>query len=463
MPAPRQENIHEARDQEVGKATVSLTQSESMNTESEKAKREEKVSAEEIQPPLEDEFPDGGRQAWLAVLGSFIFQFVTFGYINSFGVYQDYYARQYLTGSSPSDIGWIGGVQIFLNFSLGIITGPAFDRGYFYHLIISGTVLHALALFMLSLSHKNSYYQVFLTNGLALGLSSGISYIPTLGLPTHYFKRRRPLVLGLTSSGAAMGAVIHPLLLNKLFKGSIGFHNGVRISGAINVTLLIIACAIMRTRLPPKPILHHSPIKSWLKEPAYVTAVIAGWFIFLGLFYPVFYLQLAAIQNGVNPKFATYALSILNASSFLGRIIPGAFAPSLGLFNLIVFFIISSGVVVLCMTLIRDVVGTVFIAISFGFFSGAAISLTPSIMAVLSKNMHEFGARMGIVFLFAGLLGLFATPIAGALLTKQYKWINAGLFSGISLIIAGACFAVVRALVLRQRGAQSSGRLINRI
>jgi len=27
---------------------------------------------------------------------------------------------------------WIGGVQIFLNFSLGAITGKIFDRGYLY-------------------------------------------------------------------------------------------------------------------------------------------------------------------------------------------------------------------------------------------------------------------------------------------------------------------------------------------
>jgi hypothetical protein len=36
----------------------------------------------------------------------------------------------------------------------------------------------------------------------------------------------------------------------------------------------------------------------------------SGWFIFLGLFYPVFYLQLAAIQKGVSPQFATYAVSL---------------------------------------------------------------------------------------------------------------------------------------------------------
>lgn len=103
-----QENIHEACDPEVGATTGSLTQSESLNTEGEKAKHEEKVSAQENQPSLEDKFPDGGRQAWLAVLGSwvgletqvsrrdddphefpsrFIFQFVTFGYASNFSLY----------------------------------------------------------------------------------------------------------------------------------------------------------------------------------------------------------------------------------------------------------------------------------------------------------------------------------------------------------------------------------------
>jgi len=95
----REENIREVCDKEVGTVIVSLAQSESLDTESEKMKDEEKVSAQEIQTAVEDEFPDGGRQAWLAVLGSwvgleiqvsrsddfyncpsrFIFQFLTLG------------------------------------------------------------------------------------------------------------------------------------------------------------------------------------------------------------------------------------------------------------------------------------------------------------------------------------------------------------------------------------------------
>jgi len=68
----REENIREARDKEVGTVIVSLTQSESLDTESEKMKEQENVSAQEIQTAVGDEFPDGGRQAWLAVLGSWV-------------------------------------------------------------------------------------------------------------------------------------------------------------------------------------------------------------------------------------------------------------------------------------------------------------------------------------------------------------------------------------------------------
>lgn len=98
---------------------------------------------------------------------------------------------------------------------------------------------------MLSLSHENQYYQVtllsheyvissktdssmqvFLTNGLCLGLATGITYVPStlrsnflkavkptyrhavllgIGIVSHYFQRRRALAMGFVSSGSALG------------------------------------------------------------------------------------------------------------------------------------------------------------------------------------------------------------------------------------------------------------------
>ncbi|KAJ3737844.1 hypothetical protein DFJ43DRAFT_1046606 [Lentinula guzmanii] len=59
-----------------------------------------------------DDFPDGGLRAWSMVLGTFLSAFATFGFVNSWGVFQSYYEQTLLKDSSPSDIAWIGSVQV---------------------------------------------------------------------------------------------------------------------------------------------------------------------------------------------------------------------------------------------------------------------------------------------------------------------------------------------------------------
>ncbi|KAF8702195.1 hypothetical protein AX14_014482 [Amanita brunnescens Koide BX004] len=353
-------------------------------------------------PKKEVEFPEGGLQAWLTVVGAVLVQFCCFGYINSFGVYQDFYVRKYLTNYSPSAIGWIGGVQLFLTFFLGVFAGSAFDRGYFRHLMIASTVLQALALFMLSLSQENHYYQVFLAQGICFGLSVGLSYSPSLAIMSHYFKRRRTLALGLVSGGSSLGAIIHPIMLNRLFNGPVGFHNGVRISAALNVTLLLVANFICTTRLPPKTTKSRLQLLDFVRDPPYVLLVICIFLTFCGLFFPFFYIQLDAVYHNINHTLAFYALSILNAANLFGRTIPPAFASKFGAYNIFVFCEFVMGIVLLCMAAIKNATGVVVIAIFYGLFGGGAVSLAPAALGALARNVDEVGARIGIGFGFCG-------------------------------------------------------------
>lgn len=48
--------------------------------------------------------PDGGRQAWLVVAAAWVCFFVSYGFISSAGVYQDYYQRTLLRDYPPSAI-----------------------------------------------------------------------------------------------------------------------------------------------------------------------------------------------------------------------------------------------------------------------------------------------------------------------------------------------------------------------
>ncbi|KAJ7062189.1 major facilitator superfamily domain-containing protein [Mycena amicta] len=188
-----------------------------------------------LAPPAGD-----GVQAWATVLGSFLIMFCGFGYSSSFGVYQDFYVRTYMPHSSPSAISWIGSVNIFIVLSGGFIAGRLHDRGHFYALIYTGSLLTSLSLFLLSLARPNKLYQIFLSQGLAHGLGSGMTYVPCIAVLSQHFSAppRRALAMTLVASGSSLGAVVHPLMLNALLP-RLPFGTPVRASAALVAGLLM--------------------------------------------------------------------------------------------------------------------------------------------------------------------------------------------------------------------------------
>ncbi|KAL5531046.1 hypothetical protein ACEPAG_3922 [Sanghuangporus baumii] len=375
--------------------------------------------------------PDGGFSAWATVIGAWLMQFSTFGYINAFGVYQDFYVRTYLGNVSSSNISLIGSTQLLFLLSIGLLTGRAFDRGYFHHLIVIGTALFAFCLFMLSLSKPHQYYQVFLSQGLGLGIAMGLTYIPTMGVLAHHFQRRRTIAMGIVASGSSVGGIVHPIMLNNLFYGSVGFANGVRASAGLNLGLMTLSALLMRTRLPPKPLLPLFPvIKRSMVDPTYVLSTLGASLVNVGIFFPVFFLQLYAIEHGVNTAVAFYSITIMNAANSVGRVIPNWVAQLIGVYRMMVPCTAVAGVLIYVFLAVHDTAGILVFAVFFGFFSGVYISLLVPMLAQIERNMSELGTRMGLCFTFTGIGSFIGTPIAGALLTHQFTWWRPAVFAG---------------------------------
>ena len=61
---------------------------------------------------------------------------------------------------------------------------------------------------MLSLSTE--YYQIILSQGVCLGIGSGILYVPSLALVAASFTTKRPLAVTLVTAGSSIGMVIVP-------------------------------------------------------------------------------------------------------------------------------------------------------------------------------------------------------------------------------------------------------------
>jgi MFS family permease len=94
---------------------------------------------------------------------------------------------------------------------------------------------------------------MFFAQGIGMGLGAGIVYIPSMAIVSHYFQKRRALAMSIVASGSSFGAIIHPIMLNNTFHSSLGFEDAVRASAGLVTGLLLLACLLMRPRLPPPP------------------------------------------------------------------------------------------------------------------------------------------------------------------------------------------------------------------
>ena len=106
-------------------------------------------------------------------------------------------------------------------------------------------------------------------------------YIPSLAIVSHYFLKRRALVMTFVASGSSFGSIIHPIMLNNTLNGRLGFANATRANAGLMTGMLLTACVLMRTRLPPSPHqqdLWHMTLK-FMKDGPYV-AFVGGYAIF---------------------------------------------------------------------------------------------------------------------------------------------------------------------------------------
>ncbi|KAF9477156.1 MFS general substrate transporter [Pholiota conissans] len=375
---------------------------------------------------------EGGVTAWLTILGAWLVFFATLGYLYSFGVYQDFYTRFLLSTHTPGKIAWIGSLQLMMPFFLGAISGKLFDAGYFYVLEISGAIVFTVSLFLSSLVQPQSYYQVFLSQGVGMGLGLGLTFVPTAAIAVHHFKRRRALATGIALSGGAIGSVIFPISIHLI--PSIGYAKTVRASACIVLGFLIIGNLLMRTSYPSKDITEKATkpdIKGFFTDPPYLLSNLGALLANFGIFFPMIYLQLYAIQHRIDPNLAFYSISLLNGMGAIGRVGGNFLADMYGPFNVFVPCTIINAGMIFAIFGIKTKEALIVFSIVFGLISGAWLSLSISGLATLARRPDEVGARTGIALAFSSFGALGAAPAQGSLLTDMFLWDKAIIFSGV--------------------------------
>ncbi|RVX71368.1 hypothetical protein B0A52_04942 [Exophiala mesophila] len=388
--------------------------------------------------------PDGGLTAWTQVAAVFLCSFTSWGYINSFGIFQTYYTEA--LGESPSTISWVGSVQLWVVFVVSTFSGRALDAGLLIPTFIVGVVLHIIGIFMTSLS--TVFWQLLLAQGVCTGLGSGIFFTPTMGLITTYFTSHRGLAIAITSTGNSAGGAIYPVIVRQLLP-RIGFAWTIRVLGFVNLSMLLVVLAFIRPRLPPR---RSGPIVEWqaFRELPYTLLIIGMSFVFGGLFFTYYYLaSYARTILEMSYEDSLIVLIVFNAGAIPVRLMSGFVADRFfGPLNAVIPLLCINAIFAFAWTSVTSRSGFYAFSTLFGFSAGAFQCLLPTTVASLNDDLSKSGVRLGMAFSIFSFSGLAGPPIGGALLTSngggRSGWLVAQLCLGFTTLIGAVFVAAAR-------------------
>ncbi|KAK9246637.1 major facilitator superfamily domain-containing protein [Lipomyces tetrasporus] len=401
--------------------------------------------------------PDMSVRAWLCVFGAWCGFFCSFGYMNCLGVFEEYYIVNQLASYSASTISWINSLQTFILIFSGVIFGRVYDMLGPRPLLFPGAIL--LALGIMTTSACKEYYQFILAQGICTSLGASAIYNASISAVSGWFIKKRGAALGLSVSGSSVGGVILPIVFRQVLKRS-NFGWAVRSVGFLMTFAAFVSCFTITSRFIPKGVQRLDVKRTILMPYMNIKFALIAFGVFLiywGIFVPIGFIPTHASFHGFSASMADYLVSIMNGTSFFGRVIPGILADKLGRFNTFIVCCTTAGVLILGLWLpATGHVPIIIFAAFFGFASGASISLMPALIAEISP-LHEIATRIGAVSAFVSFATLSGLPISGAILRHDHNsFTGVAIFGGVTLI--GGCFFVgIARLVL------SKGKLIARV
>jgi hypothetical protein len=250
----------------------------------------------EQEPPLDDaavdtahpaeQAPDGGVRAWTQVLVGHLCVFNSFGFINSFGIFQGYYTHA--LHRSPSEISWIGSLQILLIYGVGTLSGRLLDAGYLRQTLLAGLILQALGVFMSSLATQ--YWQLILAQGMCQGLGHGLLFTPAVANTATYFARKRTVAISSVACGGATGGMVFPAIAQSLLP-RVGFPWTMRVMGFVMLFNALIILSLARSRIEPRA---SRSLVDWsaFQEMPYTLYCISMFLSFWGVWIAYYYVRI---------------------------------------------------------------------------------------------------------------------------------------------------------------------------
>ncbi|KAG0057405.1 hypothetical protein BGZ83_010864 [Gryganskiella cystojenkinii] len=252
-----------------------------------------------------------------------------------FGVFEQEYSLMF-PGASPSSIALIGTIGTSTTYLVGFLSGSCSDRWGYRVTAGVGTLLMTLALILASFSTALWHY--YFSQGILFGIGASLTYFSAVAAPTHWFKRKRGLAMGIAASGSGLGGFfLAPL--SQYLVDQLGLHWTLRILGLYCLAVCGSAALLLFEHDRPERELRRleldrlrSQTKTTFRIPAFskewVFAMLVAFQFLLSMAYltPIYFVELYSTHIGLSKQMGASINGWFNGASFMARILSGILA-----------------------------------------------------------------------------------------------------------------------------------------
>lgn len=198
-----------------------------------------------------------------------------------------------------------------------------------------------------------------------------------------------------------------------------------------------------------------------LFDPLFLLIGISNAIGMIGFYTPFVYLpSMAAQYDGISTEDAAFLVSVIGISNTVGRVLSGWISDFSWVNSLVVTnsAILLSALTVFLFPYCTSYASLVIMALLFGFFVAAYISLT-SIILVDLLGLDNLTSAFGLLTLFRGFSSMIGPPINGWIFESTSDYNVCFMVSGGFLLLAGLISCLVDIIKRRRAAATTTAEI----
>ena len=308
-------------------------------------------------------------------------------------------------------------------------------------------------------SFAHEIWHLYLTQGVAIGIGLGFTFIPSLAILSQWFKKKRSLANGISSAGSGIGGLIFSFATQAIID-NISLAWAYRITGICAFAANATAALLIRDRNKfVKPPQLGFDLKLLRRYDVWI--LLAWGFIMMFGYMTILYsISDWGRSIGLSATKASSLTAILNAGTAIGRPIIGIASDKYGRLQVAGIITFLNTVAVFAIWLPAKSYG---VAVFFSLVSGAILGVfwpTVAPVSVEVVGLPELPSILSIFWIFVAFPTTFAEVIALKIRrpNSNRPYLYPELFSGLAYLVASLCMLELMRVKRKQRNLEKRAK-----